>query len=100
MNIYLIMFGCIFITAGIMEPIRAKVVTLMMKEMTCKSLLWSMGMFISFCTVVIGLSAFKTVMGEFNLWKAMFYSLVVYFIQKDVTMEVLKPIIKKIKERI
>lgn len=100
MNLYLVLFGVVFITAGIMESVRRKVTKLKVKELTCKMMMWAIGLSLSLVLVAIAILAFRNVMGDFNVWKVLFYALVVYFIQKDITMEVLKPILNKIKERI
>ncbi len=98
MNIYILMFLCILITAGIMETIREIVVKRLDKQWQTKLILIPCGLIISILTVSLGLYGFYQ--SEFNFMKVFFYGFVVYFLQKDVTLEVLKPIIQRFKDRV
>ena len=99
-NIYLIFFFCVLICSGIMETIR-QVVSRHYGEgndTKKKVILTITGLAISMLASTLCYFSFSVFEGGIKL-SIIFNGLVIYFMQKDVTLEVLKPILKKLLER-
>ena len=78
--------ACVFITTGVMELIRRKI-----QGKGHKYILWLIGFIISLGTVSLVYYTIGSLQGtDFSI---LFYGLIVYFIQKELTMECLKPMI-------
>ena len=99
-NIYLIFFFCVLICSGIMETIR-QVVSRHYGEgndTKKKVILTITGLAISMLASTLCYFSFSVFEDGIKL-SIIFNGLVIYFMQKDVTLEVLKPILKKLLER-
>ena len=99
-NIYLIFFFCVLICSGIMETIR-QVVSRHYGEgndTKKKIILTITGLVVSMLASTLCYFSFSSFESGIKL-SIIFNGLVIYFMQKDVTLEVLKPILKKLLER-
>lgn len=99
-NIYLIFFFCVLICSGIMETIR-QVVSRHYGEgndTKKKVILTITGLVISMLASALCYFSFSVFEDGIKL-SIIFNGLVIYFMQKDVTLEVLKPTLKKLLER-
>ena len=99
-NIYLIFFFCVLICSGIMETIR-QVVSRHYGEgndTKKKVILTITGLVISMLASTLCYFSFSVFEDGIEL-SIVFNGLVIYFMQKDVTLEVLKPILKRLFER-
>ena len=99
-NIYLIFFFCVLICSGIMETIR-QVVSRHYGEgndTKKKIILTITGLFVSMLASTLCYFSFSVFEDGIKL-SIIFNGLVIYFMQKDVTLEVLKPTLKKLLER-
>ena len=99
-NIYLIFFFCVLICSGIMETIR-QVVSRHYGEgndTKKKVILTITGLAVSMLASTLCYFSFSVFEDGIEL-SIIFNGLVIYFMQKDVTLEVLKPILKKLLER-
>ena len=99
-NIYLIFFFCVLICSGIMETIR-QVVSRHYGEgndTKKKVILTITGLAVSMFASTLCYFSFSAFESGIEL-SIIFNGLVIYFMQKDVTLEVLKPILKKLLER-
>ena len=99
-NIYLIFFFCVLICSGIMETIR-QVVSRHYGEgndTKKKVILTITGLVVSMLASTLCYFSFS-VFEDGRELSIIFNGLVIYFMQKDVTLEVLKPILKKLLER-
>ena len=100
-NIYLIFFFCVLICSGIMETIR-QVVSRHYGEgndTKKKIILTIMGLVVSMLASILCYFSFSVFEDGIKL-SIVFNGLVIYFMQKDVTLEVLKPTLKKLLERV
>ena len=99
-NIYLIFFFCVLICSGIMETIR-QVVSRHYGEgndTKKKVILTITGLVVSMLASTLCYFSFLVFEDGIKL-SIIFNGLVIYFMQKDVTLEVLKPTLKKLLER-
>ena len=99
-NIYLIFFFCVLICSGIMETIR-QVVSRHYGEgndTKKKVILTITGLAISMLASTLCYFSFSVFEDGIKL-SIVFNGLVIYFMQKDVTLEVLKPMLKRLFER-
>ena len=99
-NIYLIFFFCVLICSGIMETIR-QVVSRHYGEgndTKKKVILTITGLAVSMLASTLCYFSFSVFEDGIKL-SIVFNGLVIYFMQKDVTLEVLKPTLKKLLER-
>ena len=99
-NIYLIFFFCVLICSGIMETIR-QVVSRHYGEgndTQKKVILTIIGLVVSMLASTLCYFSFSVFEDGIKL-SIIFNGLVIYFMQKDVTLEVLKPTLKKLLER-
>ena len=99
-NIYLIFFFCVLICSGIMETIR-QVVSRHYGEgndTKKKIILTIMGFVVSMLASTLCYFSFSVFEDGIKL-SIIFNGLVIYFMQKDVTLEVLKPMLKRLFER-
>ena len=99
-NIYLIFFFCVLICSGIMETIR-QVVSRHYGEgndTKKKVILTITGLVVSMLASTLCYFSFSVLESGIEL-SIIFNGLVIYFIQKDVTLEVLKPMLKRLFER-
>ena len=99
-NIYLIFFFCVLICSGIMETIR-HVVSRHYGEgndTKKKVILTITGLVVSMLASTLCYFSFSVFEDGIKL-SIVFNGLVIYFMQKDVTLEVLKPTLKKLLER-
>ena len=80
--------ACVFITTGFMEMMRR-----MIQVKGHKYILWLIGFLVSLGTVSLVYYTIGILQGS-DL-SILFYGLIVYFIQKELTMECLKPLINK-----
>ena len=99
-NIYLIFFFCVLICSGIMETIR-QVVSRHYGEgnhTKKKIILTITGLVISMLASTLCYFSFSVFEDGIKL-SIIFNGLVIYFMQKDVTLEVLKPMLKRLFER-
>lgn len=99
-NIYLIFFFCVLICSGIMETIR-QVVSRHYGEgndTKKKVILTITGLVVSMLASTLCYFSFSVFEDGIKL-SIFFNGLVIYFMQKDVTLEVLKPTLKKLLER-
>ena len=99
-NIYLIFFFCVLICSGIMETIR-QVVSRHYGEgndTKKKVILTITGLAISMLASTLCYFSFSVFEDGIKL-SIIFNGLVIYFMQKDVTLEVLKPMLKRLFER-
>ena len=99
-NIYLIFFFCVLICSGIMETIR-QVVSRHYGEgndTKKKVILTITGLVVSMFASTLCYFSFSVFEEGIKL-SIIFNGLVIYFMQKDVTLEVLKPTLKKLLER-
>ena len=99
-NIYLIFFFCVLICSGIMETIR-QVVSRHYGEgndTKKKIILTITGLVVSMLASTLCYFSFSVFESGIEL-SIIFNGLVIYFMQKDVTLEVLKPTLKKLLER-
>lgn len=99
-NIYLIFFFCVLICSGIMETIRQVVCRHYGKgnDTKKKIILTITGLVISMLASTLCYFSFSVFEDGIKL-SIVFNGLVIYFMQKDVTLEVLKPTLKKLLER-
>ena len=99
-NIYLIFFFCVLICSGIMETIRQVVSRHYGKgEDTKKKIILTItGLAISMFASTLCYFSFSVFEDGIKL-SIIFNGLVIYFMQKDVTLEVLKPMLKRLFER-
>ena len=100
-NIYLIFFFCVLICSGIMETIR-QVVSRHYGEgndTKKKVILTITGLVISMLASTLCYFSFSVFEDGIKL-SIVFNGLVIYFMQKDVTLEVLKPILKRLFEKV
>ena len=99
-NIYLIFFFCVLICSGIMETIRQVVSRHYGKgnDTKKKVILTITGLVVSMIASTLCYFSFSVFESGIEL-SIVFNGLVIYFIQKDVTLEVLKPTLKKLLER-
>lgn len=100
-NIYLIFFFCVLICSGIMETIR-QVVSRHYGEgndTKKKIILTTVGLVVSFLASTLCYFSFSVFQDGAKL-SIIFNALVIYFMQKDVTLEVLKPTINRIFNKI
>ena len=99
-NIYLIFFFCVLICSGIMETIRQVVSRHYGKDEDTKKkiILTITGLVISMLASTLCYFSFSVFEDGIKL-SIIFNGLVIYFMQKDVTLEVLKPTLKKLLER-
>ena len=100
-NIYLIFFFCVLICSGIMETIRQVVSRHYGKgEDTKKKIILSItGLVVSMLASTLCYFSFSVFEDGIKL-SIIFNGLVIYFMQKDVTLEVLKPILKRLFEKV
>ena len=99
-NIYLIFFFCVLICSGIMETIR-QVVSRHYGEgndTKKKIILTITGLVVSMFASTLCYFSFSVFEEGIKL-SIIFNGLVIYFMQKDITLEVLKPTLKKLLER-
>ena len=99
-NIYLIFFFCALICSGILETTR-QVVSRHYGEgndTKKKVILTITGLVVSMLASTLCYFSFSAFESGIEL-SIIFNGLVIYFMQKDVTLEVLKPILKKLLER-
>ena len=99
-NIYLIFFFCVLICSGIMEAIR-QVVSRHYSEgndTKKKIILTITGLVVSMLASTLCYFSFSVFEDGIKL-SIVFNGLVIYFMQKDVTLEVLKPMLKRLFER-
>ena len=100
-NIYLIFFFCVLICSGIMETIR-QVVSRHYGEgndTKKKIILTITGLVVSMLASTLCYFSFSVFEDGIKL-SIIFNGLVIYFMQKDVTLEVLKPILKRLFEKV
>ena len=99
-NIYLIFFFCVLICSGIMETIRQVVSRHYGKgnDTKKKVILTITGLVVSMLASTLCYFSFSVFEDGIKL-SIVFNGLVIYFMQKDVTLEVLKPILKRLFER-
>ena len=100
-NIYLIFFFCVLICSGIMETIR-QVVSRHYGEgndTKKKVILTITGLVVSMIASTLCYFSFSVFEDGIKL-SIVFNGLVIYFMQKDVTLEVLKPILKRLFEKV
>ena len=100
-NIYLIFFFCVLICSGIMETIR-QVVSRHYGEgndTKKKIILTITGLVVSMLASTLCYFSSSVFESGIEL-SIIFNGLVIYFMQKDVTLEVLKPTIKRIFNKI
>ena len=100
-NIYLIFFFCVLICSGIMETIR-QVVSRHYGEgndTKKKVILTITGLFVSMLASTLCYFSFSVFEDGIEL-SIIFNGLVIYFMQKDVTLEVLKPMLKRLFEKV
>ena len=100
-NIYLIFFFCVLICSGIMETIR-QVVSRHYGEgndTKKKIILTVTGLVVSMLASTLCYFSFSVFEDGIEL-SIIFNGLVIYFMQKDVTLEVLKPILKRLFEKV
>ena len=100
-NIYLIFFFCVLICSGIMETIR-QVVSRHYGEgndTKKKIILTITGLVISMLASTLCYFSFSVFEDGIEL-SIIFNGLVIYFMQKDVTLEVLKPMLKRLFEKV
>ena len=100
-NIYLIFFFCVLICSGIMETIR-QVVSRHYGEgndTKKKVILTITGLVVSMLASTLCYFSFSVFEDGIEL-SIIFNGLVIYFMQKDVTLEVLKPILKRLFEKV
>ena len=100
-NIYLIFFFCVLICSGIMETIR-QVVSRHYGEgndTKKKIILTITGLVVSMLASTLCYFSFSVFEDGIEL-SIIFNGLVIYFMQKDVTLEVLKPILKRLFEKV
>ena len=99
--IYLIFFFCVLICSGIMETIR-QVVSRHYGEgndTKKKIILTITGLVVSMLASTLCYFSFSVFEDGIEL-SIIFNGLVIYFMQKDVTLEVLKPILKRLFEKV
>ena len=99
-NIYLIFFFCVLICSGIMETIR-QVVSRHYGEgndTKKKVILTITGLAISMLASTLCYFSFSVFEDGIKL-SIILNGLVIYFMQKDVTLEVLKPMLKRLFEK-
>ena len=99
-NIYLIFFFCVLICSGIMETIR-QVVSRHYGEgndTKKKVILTITGLVFSMLASTLCYFSFSVFEDGIKL-SIVFNGLVIYFMQKDVTLEVLKPMLKRLFEK-
>ena len=99
-NIYLIFFFCVLICSGIMETIR-QVVSRHYGEgndTKKKVILTITGLVVSMFASTLCYFSFSVFESGIKL-SIIFNGLVIYFMQKDVTLEVLKPMLKRLFEK-
>ena len=100
-NIYLIFFFCVLICSGIMETIR-QVVSRHYGEgndTKKKVILTITGLVVSMIASTLCYFSFSVFEDGIEL-SIIFNGLVIYFMQKDVTLEVLKPMLKRLFEKV
>ena len=100
-NIALIFFFCVLICSGIMETIR-QVVSRHYGEgndTKKKVILTIIGLVVSMLASTLCYFSFSVFEDGIKL-SIVFNGLVIYFMQKDVTLEVLKPILKRLFEKV
>ena len=100
-NIYLIFFFCVLICSGIMETIR-QVVSRHYGEgndTKKKIILTITGLVISMLASTLCYFSFSVFEDGIEL-SIIFNGLVIYFMQKDVTLEILKPMLKRLFEKV
>ena len=100
-NIYLIFFFCVLICSGIMETIK-QVVSRHYGEgndTKKKVILTITGLVVSMLASTLCYFSFCVFEDGIKL-SIVFNGLVIYFMQKDVTLEVLKPILKRLFEKV
>ena len=100
-NIYLIFFFCVLVCSGIMETIR-QVVSRHYGEgndTKKKIILTITGLVVSMLASTLCYFSFSVFEDGIEL-SIIFNGLVIYFMQKDVTLEVLKPILKRLFEKV
>ena len=100
-NIYLIFFFCVLICSGIMETIR-QVVSRHYGEgndTKKKVILTITGLAVSMLASTLCYFSFSVFEDGIKL-SIIFNGLVIYFMQKDVTLEVLKPMLKRLFEKV
>ena len=100
-NIYLIFFFCVLICSGIMETIR-QVVSRHYGEgndTKKKIILTITGLVVSMLASTLCYFSFSVFEDGIEL-SIIFNGLVIYFMQKDVTLEVLKPMLKRLFEKV
>ena len=100
-NIYLIFFFCVLICSGIMETIRQVVSRHYGKgnDTKKKVILTITGLVVSMLASTLCYFSFSVFEDGIEL-SIIFNGLVIYFMQKDVTLEVLKPILKRLFEKV
>ena len=99
-NIYLIFFFCVLICSGIMETIRQVVSRHYGKDEDTKKkiILTITGLVVSMLASTLCYFSFSVFEDGIKL-SIVFNGLVIYFMQKDVTLEVLKPMLKRLFEK-
>ena len=100
-NIYLIFFFCVLVCSGIMETIR-QVVSRHYGEgndTKKKVILTITGLVVSMLASTLCYFSFSVFEDGIEL-SIIFNGLVIYFMQKDVTLEVLKPMLKRLFEKV
>ena len=99
-NIYLIFFFCVLICSGIMETIRQVISRHYGKgnDTKKKIILTITGLVVSMFASTLCYFSFSVFEDGIKL-SIVFNGLVIYFMQKDATLEVLKPMLKRLFER-
>ena len=100
-NIYLIFFFFVFICSGIMETIRQVVSRHYGKgnDTKKKVILTITGLVVSMLASTLCYFSFSVFEDGIEL-SIIFNGLVIYFMQKDVTLEVLKPMLKRLFKKV
>lgn len=93
-NLLTVMLGIVFIAMAIMEFMRKHVNP--KNENLKKALLTIIGLIVSWILTAIAFFAFESVSSHANALSIIIYGLIVYFAQKDIDMEILKPLLKKL----
>ena len=99
MNLYLMVFLESCIVAIIMETLKKAVMKdgkIVLKE---KIFLWILAFLLSVAINALCYFAFDFVKNGANFLSIFFYSMITYFIQKDLNLELVKPIFKKFMSR-
>ncbi len=96
-NIFIVLFCIVFIATAIMELLRNCIKV--KKDLLKKAILTATGIIVAFILVTIAYFAFDSMRDHCNPLAIVIYSLVVYFVQKDLDLEIIKPVVKKIMEK-